>query len=120
MYRFEMDGIKVAHMGDVGNPLNAQQMAFFEDVDVLLALTGGGLTIALDDLKVLIDTVQPKIVVPMHFRTLTYRPRNTHWIETFLAYFDDAQVDFAFDYETEITAADIPSETRVLVMDYAR
>ena len=32
MYRFEMDGLQVAHMGDVGNPLTDDQMAFFEDV----------------------------------------------------------------------------------------
>lgn len=120
MYRFEIDGIKVAHMGDVGNPLNERQTAFFDGVDVLLALAGGELTIHLDDLKKLIDTVQPKIVVPMHFRTLTYRPRNTHWIETFLSYFDDANVDFAFNYETEITKAGLPDHTRALVLDYVR
>ncbi len=120
MCRFEVDGIKVAHMGDVGNPLTEKQTAFFKDVDVLLALTGGELTIALDDLKRVIDAAQPKLIVPMHFRTLTYKPRNTHWIESFLAYFDDSVVDFAFDYETEISQGDIPDRTRVLVMDYVR
>lgn len=120
MYRFEVDDLRIAHMGDVGNPLSEAQIAFFNDVDVLLALTGGELTIDLDDLKTMIDVAKPKLIVPMHFRTLTYKPRNTHWIETFLAYFDDSDVDFAFGYETEITKADIPQQTRVLVMDYAR
>ena len=120
MYRFEIDGIKIAHMGDVGNPLTESQTAFFNDVDVLLALAGGELTIALDDLKRVIDVAQPKLVIPMHFRTLTYVPRNTLWIESFLSYFDDEQVDFAFDYKTDLTQADIPDQTRVLVMDYVR
>jgi len=120
MYRFEVDGLRIAHMGDVGNPLTETQMAFFNDVDILLALTGGELTIALDDLKQVIDAARPRLIVPMHFRTLTYKPRNTHWIEAFLAYFDDAQVDFAFGYEVNLTRDDIPDETRVLVMDYAR
>jgi L-ascorbate metabolism protein UlaG (beta-lactamase superfamily) len=120
MYRFEVDGIRIAHMGDVGNPLSNDQTAFFNDVDVLLALAGGELTIALDDLKRVIDAAKPRLIVPMHFRTLTYKPRNTQWIESFLAYFDDSQVDFAFAYETEITQKDIPAQTRVLVMDYVR
>ena len=120
MYRFEVDGIKIAHMGDVGNALTDRQIAFYEDIDILLALTGGIPTIQLDDLKVLIDRVKPKFVVPMHFRTLTYLQRNTFWIETFLAYFDDANVDFAFDYKIELTKDDLPSQTRVLVLDYAR
>ena len=120
MYRFTLDGIKCAHMGDVGNPLTDAQIAFFEDTDILFALAGGYLTIELPDLMTMIHRVQPKLVIPMHFRTLTYRPRNTMWIEAFLSHFKEEQIDFAFGSETEITKADIPDHTRVLVMDYAR
>lgn len=120
MYRYELDGISIGHMGDVGNPLSDEQIAFFQGTDLLLALAGGQLTIALDDLMVLVETVQPKIVVPMHFRTLTYRPRNTHWIQTFLDYFPDERVDFAFGSQARITKEALPDHTRVLVLDYAR
>lgn len=120
MYRFVVDGISIAHMGDVGNPLNETQTAFFKDVDILLALAGDMFTIALDELKRVIDVAQPKIVVPMHFRTLTYVPRNLFWIESFLSYFDNEQVDFAFDYQVELNKSDLPDSTRVLVMDYMR
>ncbi|MFW6328475.1 MAG: MBL fold metallo-hydrolase [Alkalispirochaetaceae bacterium] len=120
MYRFELDGIKIAHMGDVGNPLNDEQIAFFEETDLLLALAGAELTIDLDDLMVMIHQVRPRLIIPMHFRTLTYKPRNSLWIESFLSYFEKDNIDFAFDYETEISREDIPGETRVLVLDYAR
>jgi len=120
MYRFVLDGIDIAHMGDVGNPLTERQTAFFEGVDVLLALAGGYLTIELDDLKQVIDRVRPKVVIPMHFRTLTYRPRNTHWIERFLSYFDDRDVDFACSAEVDLKQGELPEDTRILVMDYAR
>ncbi len=120
MYRFTLDGIKCAHMGDVGNPLTDAQIAFFEDTDILFALAGGYLTIELPDLMTMIHRVQPRLVIPMHFRTLTYRPRNTMWIEAFLSHFKEEDTDFAFGSETEITKADIPDHTRVLVMDYAR
>lgn len=118
MYRFEVDGITIGHMGDVGNALNDDQMAFFEGVDILLALTGGGLTIDLPDLDALIKRVQPKIIVPMHFRTLTYVPRNSFWIESFLSYYQEDEIDFAFDHTTHINASDLPTSTRVLVLDY--
>lgn len=120
MYRFEMDGIRVAHMGDVGNPLTTDQMGFFENVDVLLALTGGYLTIELPDLMKLIETVRPKLIIPMHFRTLTYRPRNTMWIESFLTYFDDEDVDFACHSTITLNKTDIPMAPRVMVMTHAR
>ncbi|GAB5446308.1 MBL fold metallo-hydrolase [Gymnodinialimonas sp.] len=120
MYRFEMDGLKIAHMGDVGNPLTDEQQDFFEDVDVLLALAGGYLTIELPDLMEMIHRTKPKLVIPMHFRTLTYRPRNTMWIESFLSHFRDEQVDFACDHTIDITPAALTDRTRVLVMDYLR
>ncbi|MEM9320075.1 MAG: MBL fold metallo-hydrolase [Pseudomonadota bacterium] len=120
MYRFALDGVKVAHMGDVGNPLSDAQMAFFEDTDVLLALAGGYLTIELPDLMEMIHRVKPKLIIPMHFRTLTYRPRNTLWIESFLAHFRDDAVDFACNPTATIGQSDLPDETRVLVLDYLR
>lgn len=120
MYRFEMDGLKIAHMGDVGNPLTEAQQDFFQDVDVLLTLAGGYLTIELPDLMEMIYRTKPKLVIPMHFRTLTYRPRNTMWIESFLSHFRDDQIDFACDHTVDITTKALTDRTRVLVMDYLR
>jgi len=118
IYRFEVDGIQVGHMGDIGNPFSLEQLEFFQGLDVLLALTGGHPTLELDDLKTVIDTLKPKLVVPMHFRTLTYKPRNTLWIESFLGYFNDADVDFACACEVALRKEDLPERTKVLVLDY--
>lgn len=120
MYRFEVDGISIGHMGDVGNPLTDSQIDFFADVDILLALAGGIPTIELDDLKTVMDKAKPKLIIPMHFRTLSYKPRNIMWLPPFLEYFDDADVDFACNYEVELTKDDIPASTRVLVIDYVK
>ncbi|MEM9349907.1 MAG: MBL fold metallo-hydrolase [Pseudomonadota bacterium] len=120
MYRFELDGIKCAHMGDVGNPLTLEQQDFFADTDVLFALAGGYLTILLPDLMEMIERVKPRLVIPMHFRTLTYKPRNTMWIESFLSHFDDDAVDFACSPRVNLAHSDLPDSTRVLVMDYLR
>jgi L-ascorbate metabolism protein UlaG (beta-lactamase superfamily) len=119
MYRLVVDGVSIGHMGDIGNALSEEQMNFFKDVDVLLALTGGHPTIDLDDLKQVIDYAKPKLVVPMHFMTLRYKPRNCFWIEKFLDYFPANEVDFACDYETRITPDVLPEQTRVLVLTHA-
>lgn len=120
MYRFELDGMKIAHMGDVGNRLTPSQLGFYEDVDVLLALTGNALTIKMPDLMEMIHRTGPKLVIPMHFRTLTYKSQRGSWVEEFLRNFHDHQIDYALGYDATITKADIPNDTRVLVMDYYR
>ena len=122
MYRFEIDGIKIAHMGDCGNDLNAQQTDFLRGADVLLALTGaGGFVLSLEEVMRVIGETKPKLVVPMHFRTLNYKPRSMEWIGAFLELWDEEKdVDFAFGCEVELTKKNLPDSTRVLVMDYAR
>lgn len=119
MYRWEMDGISIGHMGDVGNPFTPEEIEFFRDIDVFLALAGDVPTIRLTDLKQVIDQVQPKLVIPMHFRTLRYKPRNMLWIASFLSHFDDDSIDFQSDWEVELSQDDLPPSTRVLVLTHA-
>ena len=59
-----------------GNPLSETQLEFFKGVDILLALTGGPPTIELNDLDEVIDAVQPKVTIPMHY--LTDKVKLTH------------------------------------------
>ena len=76
MYRFRVDGIDIAHMGDCGNDLNEKQTDFLRGADILLALTGaGGFVLSLDEVMRVIRETKPKLVIPMHFRTLCYKPR---------------------------------------------
>ncbi|MEZ4632531.1 MAG: MBL fold metallo-hydrolase [Deinococcales bacterium] len=118
MYRFNLDGIEFGHMGDMGNNFSAAHMDFFKGVDVLLALAGGFPVIALDELKRIIDETKPKVVIPMHFRTLCYIPRGMFFINEFLRYFDDKDVDFAFSNTAELHKDKLPQSTRALVIDY--
>jgi L-ascorbate metabolism protein UlaG (beta-lactamase superfamily) len=55
-------------MGDVGNPLDEEQLEFLSGTDLLFALAGGHPTIELDDLEQVIEKIHPKLVIPMHFR----------------------------------------------------
>lgn len=120
MYRFVVDGLHIGHMGDVGNALSEAQIAFFEGVDVLLALTGGHPTIELDDLMVLINAVRPPLVVPMHFQTLSLKPHNLYWPDQFNRYFPREAVSLACANEVEITRESLPEATQVLYVDYVR
>ncbi len=118
MYRFTVDGIKVGHMGDMGQDFSPAHMAFFRDIDVLLSHAGGFPVISLEELQRIIRETRPRIVIPMHFRTLCFKPRMMHFIPEFLKLFPEEEVDFAFSSETELSADSLPEPTRALVLDY--
>ena len=73
-------------MGDVGRPLTEAQLEpLCGRVDVLFALAGAGLTIALDDLDEAIARIGPAVVIPMHYRTPSLR-YDVGPLEDFLAH----------------------------------
>lgn len=74
IYLIELDGLRTCHMGDVGTPLSDAHVEFLSGgVDILLALAGANLTIALPDLDTAIDAIDPRVVIPMHYRTPSIR-----------------------------------------------
>ena len=118
MYKFTIDDISVGHMGDMGNDFSDAQMEFFKGIDVLLSHAGGFPVISLEELVRIVNTVSPKVVIPMHFRTLCYKPKNMFFISEFLKYFPDEIVDFACQSSVILKKYDLPKETRCIVLDY--
>jgi L-ascorbate metabolism protein UlaG (beta-lactamase superfamily) len=116
LYRFELAGIQVCHMGDVGNPLTEAQLAPLRGrVDVLLALAGGGLTIALPDLDAAIAAIGPRVVIPMHFKTpsLLY---DCGPVEDFLDRHPEATTVRHDGSSVALTAGGLPEELTIHVL----
>ena len=68
LYALKAGDLWFLHMGDLGYGLNADQLApFAGHCDVLLALTGEGLTVHFDELDPMIDLLDPTWIVPMHY-----------------------------------------------------
>ena len=68
LYLFDIGGMSVLHMGDIGNPVDPAQLeALRGKVDILLALTGAHATIGLDDLDHAIEAIGPGAIIPMHY-----------------------------------------------------
>ena len=69
IFCFEVDGIRVCHLGDLGEPLSAEQQAAIGTVDVALIPVGGHFTIDAQGATQAIDQLQPAVVIPMHYKT---------------------------------------------------
>jgi L-ascorbate metabolism protein UlaG (beta-lactamase superfamily) len=70
IFRFALDGLRVCHLGDFGQPgLRAEQTAAIGEVDVLFLPVGGGPTIGGERAAAVVRGLRPRLVVPMHYRT---------------------------------------------------
>ncbi len=69
MFKVDVDGVKICHVGDLGHVLSAEQIAGLGDVDVLMVPVGGVFTIDANEATDLIERLRPKIAIPMHYKT---------------------------------------------------
>jgi L-ascorbate metabolism protein UlaG (beta-lactamase superfamily) len=68
-YLVELEDVTVCHLGDVAAPLGPEQIAVVRDADVLLLPVGGHCTIDATQAAEVVAQVEPKLVIPMHYRT---------------------------------------------------
>lgn len=71
MYRIEIDGIRILHLGDLGHVLSSAQVDQVDGIDVLFIPVGGVYTIDAEKAAQVISDLEPRIVIPMHYGTET-------------------------------------------------
>jgi len=69
IYRIEMDDITVAHLGDLAHVLDNKQLEKLVGTDILLIPVGGKYTLDAKKAVEVISQIEPRIVIPMHYRT---------------------------------------------------
>ncbi|MBI2463777.1 MBL fold metallo-hydrolase [Candidatus Peregrinibacteria bacterium] len=65
---FEIDGVKMCHLGDLGHTLTNEMNEAIGDVDVLMVPVGGVYTIDHHKAHEVIEQIDPRLVIPMHYK----------------------------------------------------
>ena len=68
IYVIEAEGMKLAHLGDLGHVLTEKQLPYVKDVDILFIPIGGVYTIDAKQAVEVISQIEPRIIIPMHYK----------------------------------------------------
>jgi len=116
IFCFNLDGIRICHLGDLGHLLDKQQMAEIGEVDILLIPVGGLYTIDAKDATKVCEALKPKVVIPMHYKTAKC-DYPISGVDDFLKGRKNVRrLDTA---ETEFKKGQLPSTTETVVLRYA-
>lgn len=74
IYTYEINKIKICHLGDLGHQLSKELIKSIGEVDVLMIPVGGSFTIDPDEAIKVINSINPKVVIPMHYLTEASKP----------------------------------------------
>ncbi len=68
IFCFEVDGMRVCHLGDLGHQLGDKEVAELGKVDILLTPVGGRFTIDANVATEVCGKLAPKVIIPMHYK----------------------------------------------------
>jgi L-ascorbate metabolism protein UlaG (beta-lactamase superfamily) len=64
-----LDDVHILHLGDLGHLLDSKTLEAIPEVDILLCPVGGVYTIDSKQAAETISSIEPSVVIPMHYRT---------------------------------------------------
>ena len=115
VYLMEVDGISVCHLGDLGHVLTAEQVEEIGNVDALLLPVGGVSTIDAAMAAEVIRQLEPKAVIPMHYKTPAL-DRELDPVEKFLKEMGMEQIKS--QPKLSLAMSSLPVSTQVFLLDY--
>lgn len=81
----EGGGVRIAHFGDVGCMPSPALLEQLQGLDAALLPVGGFYTVGPQEAKAIVDAIQPRVVVPMHYRSQSFGFDVIGPVEDFLA-----------------------------------
>lgn len=67
IYKLEVEGVKILHVGDLGHTLPPNVVSAVKPVDVLMVPVGGTFTIDAKEALEVSKSLMPKVIIPMHY-----------------------------------------------------
>jgi len=115
VYLMQVDDIAICHLGDLGHVLTADQVEEVENVDVLMVPVGGVSTIDAAAAAQTVRQLEPKLVLPMHYRTQAL-DRGLAPVDGFLR--EMGLKDVTPEAKLSVTRASLPQSTQVRLLEY--
>ncbi len=115
VYLMDVDGVSVCHLGDLGHVLTTEQVEEIDAVDVLLLPVGGVSTINAAMAAELIRQLEPKAVIPMHYKT----PVLARELDPVEKFFKEMGIEnIKSQPKLTVTRSNLPISTQLFLLDY--
>ncbi len=115
LYFFQMAGLRIAHLGDLGqDSLTEIQKSILGQVDVLFVPVGGVVTMDAERAKKVVGVLKPRYVFPMHYGNIRFY--NLAPVDNFTQLFPVTSVVRSSDSSVRVRASDEGPWPRVLIL----
>lgn len=114
IYVFDLDGLTVCHLGDLGHVPSQTQIEALGNVNILLVPVGGVSTISGSEAAEIVSLLEPQIVIPMHYAHSDLKFK----LDTPAKFFKEMGIKAPDPVPSfKVTKDSLPSETQVVVLE---
>ncbi len=113
IYRIEIDDISIVHLGDLGHVLSNEQLEKLVGTDILMIPVGGKSTLDAKKAVEVISQIEPRIVIPMHYKVDGLAYEDFDPIEKFVK---ELGIEPSREEKLKISKKDLPQEEMELVI----
>lgn len=115
IYLFDLDGLKVCHLGNLDHVPAQVQVEPLSDIDVLLIPVGAFTTINANQAAETIGLLEPKIVVPMHYKTKATKLK----LDPVSKFIQEMGLPETSPRDSlELDKSSLPADTQIVVLNY--
>ncbi|OGY46645.1 MAG: hypothetical protein A2840_00640 [Candidatus Buchananbacteria bacterium RIFCSPHIGHO2_01_FULL_47_11b] len=116
IYRIEIDGVTLVHLGDLGHQLTDAQMERLEGVDVLFVPVGGTNVLDATQAAAVISQLEPRIVIPMHYQLPGLKLKSGKKYDTIDKFQKEMGAGTEEVLKLKVTKKDLPQEDVQIVI----
>jgi L-ascorbate metabolism protein UlaG (beta-lactamase superfamily) len=118
MYRIEIDGVSIVHLGDLGHTLSTSEVDALDGVNILMIPVGGIYTIDPAAAVSVINEIEPAIVIPMHYKRPDFTGDVFKDLATLPMFLKEiGKEDVVPQAKLSITKDKIPEQMQVIVLE---
>lgn len=118
VFCFKVDDISVVHLGDLGHKFTPEQIEDLNEVDILLIPVGGVYTIDSATAREIVNQIEPKIVIPMHYKTKKHDEqvfKDVDGVDVFLKEMGEEKLQLQKKLKIK-SRNELPEERKVVVL----
>jgi len=117
IYVYEAEGLRLAHLGDIGHKLSEDLIEELGEIHILMIPVGGAVSLNAEEATEVVCSIEPNIIIPMHYQEAGLNP------EAFakLAPVEEFLKEVGLNHETlpklSVKDVDIGEDSKVVVLE---
>lgn len=114
IFLIDIDNFRLCHLGDLGHSLNKEAIQNLGPIDILFIPVGGNITLDGKESSFLCKKINPKIIIPMHYKTPRIK-MNLEGVDKFFKYMQNGKKHNSTYIEIN---EKISTNNYVIILDY--